>query len=282
MTETDRFFRSAHFSHLTLRVADLERVARFYEDQLGLARLSGTTRRVELAPPESDEPLIVLDSAPGAPSRPRGSAGLFHVALLYPDRASLGGIFGRLVESGMRLGASDHGVSEALYLSDPEGNGLELYADRPRSEWPGEVNGQVAMFTDALDADSLLAAGRDASDPRMPPGTRIGHIHLSVSDLDRAARFYETALGFPLRQGTYPGARFFGRDGYHHHIGANTWQSSRPAPAGALGLARVTLHLPSEQERDDVFARAAEFAPAQVSGAVVLRNDDDLEMEIQP
>lgn len=282
MDQADQFFRSARFSHLTLRVADLERVARFYEDQLGLTRVGGTARRIELAAPDSGIPLIALDAAPDAPPRPRGTAGLFHVALLFPDRAALGRIFGTLVESGMRLGASDHGVSEALYLSDPEGNGLELYVDRPRDQWPAEVNGQVAMFTDALDADSLRAAGRHTAGPLMPPGTRIGHIHLSVSNLDRAAHFYENVLGFPLRQGSYPGARFFGRDGYHHHIAANTWQSARPALPGALGLARVTLHLPSPGERQALLARAGEFAPAQTGGAVVLRDADNLEMEIQP
>ena len=137
------------------------------------------------------------------------------------------------------------------------------------------------MFTDALDADSLLAAGRDASDPRMPPGTRIGHIHLSVSDLDRAARFYETALGFPLRQGTYPGARLLRTRWLPpSHRRQHLAVQSRRAPAGASELARVTLHLPSEQERDDVFTRDRRSShPPRSPAPSFLRNDDDLEME---
>ncbi len=116
----------------------------------------------------------------------------------------------------------------------------------------------------------------------MPPGTRIGHVHLAVSNLDRATEFYGTLLGFPLRQSSYPGARFFGRDGYHHHIAANTWQSARPASAGALGLSQVTLHLPSADDRRAVLDRAAIAGPAQASGGVVLRDADDLGLEVQP
>jgi catechol 2,3-dioxygenase len=202
------------------------------------------------------------------------------VAFLFPDRAALGRIFARLIEEDVRLGAADHGVSEALYLSDPEGNGLELYADRPHSEWPAaHTDGQVAMFTEALDAPSLLAAGQDGVGPRMPADARIGHIHLSVSSLDKADAFYESILGFAVRQRDYPGARFYGRNGYHHHLAANTWQSQNAASPGALGLSRfsVTLSDPAPLvER----ARVAGLAMKERDGGTLLQDFDGIDVAV--
>ncbi len=245
MGVSDVFFGSVGLSRLTLRVADADAVARFYEDGLGFEQRTGPDGRLELFTPQAAEPLVVLEPAPKAPPRPRGAAGLFHVALLYPDRPALGRALARLVRLDIRLGGADHGVSEAVYLSDPEGNGIELTADRPPTLWPPPpADGQVEMFTEALDANAVIEAGQGSEGPLLPAGTRIGHVHLGVTSLDQAEAFYAGELGFPVRQRDYPGARFFGRDGYHHHIGTNTWQSRTPAAAGALGLARFTIALP--------------------------------------
>lgn len=281
MGTSDGFFNTLQLAEVTLRVADPGRVALFYEDHLGLRRLSDRDGLVRFSASGQEPALIVLEPAPEAPPRLRGTAGLFHIALLFPDRASLGRIFARLIDDNVRLGAADHGVSEALYLSDPEGNGLELYADRPVSEWPpSDGDGQVAMFTEALDAPSLLAAGRQGAGPRMPTDTLIGHIHLSVSSLEKADDFYGTILGFPIRQRDYPGARFYGREGYHHHLAANVWQSRAPMSPGALGLARFSLGL---RDPDSPLERAAagdRVATRERSGRAVLQDFDGIDVVV--
>lgn len=284
MNTSDAFFRSVEFAELTLRVADLSRVAAFYESQLGFQRIGESGHVLRLSPTGAEPALLVLEHAPEALACPRGTAGLFHVAFLYPTRTALARILRRLMESGIRVGAADHGVSEALYLSDPEGNGLELYVDRPVGEWPpSTTEGQVAMYTEALDATSLLAAVAATPGPWLPPDTRIGHIHLSVSSLQRAAEFYETMLGFPVRQRDYPGARFFGRDGYHHHIGANTWQTRAPATKGALGLARFGVHFAMEAARHHAVGLAGDAGRVRDTGPTraVLEDFDGLEVIVE-
>ncbi len=281
MGTSDGFFTTLRLSELTLRVADAGRVASFYEGQLGLQRLAGRDGQVRLSANGREPALMVLQSSPGAPPRLRGTAGLFHVAFLLADRPALGRIFGKLVEEDVRIGAADHGVSEALYLSDPEGNGIELYADRPTAEWPAaQSDGQVAMFTEALDAPSLLAAGRTASGARMPADTRIGHVHLSVSSLENADTFYQSILGFPVRQRDYPGARFYGREGYHHHIAANVWQSSAPMSPGALGLASVSIGLRDPDAPLERAAASDRVATRGPSGRAVLQDFDGIDIVV--
>jgi len=191
--------------------------------------------------------LLVLEEDGEANPAPRDAAGLFHIAFLYPDRPALATGVRRVTERRHPLtGASDHGVSEAVYLSDPEDNGIELYADRSPKLWPHHGR-DVAMFTAPLDLDSLLSDSNPTGyEYAAPPALRIGHIHLRVSDLRRAELFYAQALGFETRQRDFPGALFMAREGYHHHIGANTWLSRRPAPQGALGLSRFAVSLPAE------------------------------------
>jgi catechol 2,3-dioxygenase len=264
----DPFFRSAQFTELTLRVADLAHVQAFYEDVLGFARLATQTGSVALAPPGAAQALVVLHAAPDAAPRPRGAAGLFHVAFLFPDRAALARALRRVLDLDVPIGSADHGVSEAIYLSDPEGNGIELYADRPQEAWPPRLaDGQVTMYTDALDIPALLALARP-SDPLLPKGTRIGHVHLSVADLGHAEHFYGEALGFGVTQRSYPGALFLGRDGYHHHIAANIWRSHRAAVPGTIGLAEFTLRL---SPRDDFAAITTRLA---ASGHLREKSDD--------
>jgi catechol 2,3-dioxygenase len=266
------FFDSIALTEVTLRVADLARAQAFYQDVLGFACQAGPAGTAALGPPDSASALVVLEAAPEAPPRARGTASLFHVAFLYPDRPSLARVLRRLTDLGAPIGSADHGVSEALYLSDPEGNGIELYVDRPRDAWPtADAEGQVSMFTEALDLPSLLAQARQPG-PLLPPDTRIGHIHLSVADLGTAERFYADGLGFGVTQRDYPGALFMARDGYHHHIGANIWRSRQPARPGALGLSRFTV----------AFRRAGDFdAAVRAVGAARAAESDVAYAEAQ-
>ena len=270
---------AAEITDVTLRVADLPRALAFYEDVLGL---TGVTARdsVSLSADAGSSPLIALEAAPEAPPRPRQSAGLFHVAILYPDAAALGRILRRLLDFGVPIGSADHGVSQALYLSDLEGNGLELYVDRPRDRWPSSEDGQVAMFTDTLAFAPLLEAGR-APGPLMPEGTRVGHIHLSVASLANAERFYGDLLGFAVTQRNYPGALFLARGGYHHHIGANIWHSKTPVQPGVLGLARFTVRLDDEEFQAAAGRlEAAGQIESRESGWAVARDLDGLHVRL--
>jgi catechol 2,3-dioxygenase len=218
---------------LTLRVQSLERQLAFYRDLLGLEVLRSQGQQTVLALPGRHFTLT-LQHEPSAPLRPQPTLGLYHFALLLPSRAALAAVFRRLVEARYPhfQGASDHGVSEALYLADLEGNGLELYRDRPRTEWPFR-EGCLAMVTERLELEDLLAEARAGQG--LDPQTTLGHLHLHVRDLDEAQAFFQ-GLGLELMQGDYPGARFLAADGYHHHIGINLWARGRAAPSSATGL----------------------------------------------
>jgi catechol 2,3-dioxygenase len=254
-----------------LRVADLDDLTTFYERVIGLdavERGGGFTR----LGPEGGEPLIELVSAPDAPRAPSFSTGLFHLAIVVPDRAELARSLLRLAGAGWRLtGASDHLVSEALYLQDPEGNGIEIYRDRPREEW--RRNGdELAMATLPLDLDSVLGELEQGEQPSsgVPAGTTMGHVHLQASEIPPAEGFYGSALGLDVMVRSYPGALFLSAGGYHHHLGVNTWQSQGAAapPEGALGLDHYELVLPSVAERDGAADRLAQ------AGADPERTDD--------
>jgi len=230
---------------IRLRAGDADRLRAFYEQTIGLEVLGDAAGVATLG--AGGKPLVEILADPAAPPRPPGSTGLFHLALLVPTRADLARTLRRVADSRWPLsGASDHLVSEALYLADPEGNGIELYRDRPREEWPRQGD-EVAMATLPLDLESLLAEpGGDADAPTMPEGTVLGHVHLQVSDLDTASAFWVGALGFDVTASLYPGALFVSAGGYHHHVGLNTWAgvgAPRP-PAGARGLDRFELLLP--------------------------------------
>lgn len=232
---------SAHF-----RVISLDRALAFYRDILGFTVVEQDGATVALAA-ASDEPIIVrLTEHPDAVRKPQRSTGLYHVAILMPNRAALARILRRLLVRSYPLGgASDHGVSEALYLSDPDGNGLEIYRDRPRSEWRMDGD-QVAMVTEALDLENLLAEARDR-DEGVVPGTTIGHVHLHVADLARAEAFYGSRLGFDMMmRANQFGAYFMAAGGYHHHLGLNIWAGRTPPPPNAVGLESFTVAIPGE------------------------------------
>jgi catechol 2,3-dioxygenase len=231
-----------------LRVADSDRAQSFYERAIGLRTLDRNGDGVVLGA-EGGPAAVALAADPDAPPRPPGTTGLFHLAILVPSRVDLARALRRVVEAGWRFtGASDHLVSEALYLNDPEGNGIEIYRDRPRDEWRYDDR-QLQMATLPLDIDSLLTEleGSDSADTGMPAGTRIGHTHLNVSDIAAAEDFYVRGLGFEPTVRGYPGALFVSAGGYHHHLGLNTWAGAgaSPPPQGARGLDWFEVVLPS-------------------------------------
>jgi len=232
--------RSVH-----LRVSDLARSVNFYARQLGFAMVSESAARAELATAPLGPTLLTLTEDRAAPRAPAHTAGLFHAALLLPSRAALGRWLRHAADAAVEFdGFSDHGVSEAIYLADPDGNGLEFYADRPREAWP-QRDGELAMFTHPLALPDLLAAATPSGEPPLA-GARWGHLHLRVTDLDRSETFYRETLGLTLRQRFGSSARFLAADGYHHHLGLNTWGGIRqPQPPGALGLVEATLASPT-------------------------------------
>ncbi len=238
-----------HLGPVTLRVANLDRSRRFYEDVLGFRRVA-PSESLPAFGAEGTRPLLFLQETPGARPMPRHASGLYHFAILVPTRADLGRSLQRLVDAGVRIGHSDHLVSEALYLSDPDDNGIEIYRDRPRSAWTWG-SGEVRMAVNPLDLDNLVAeSARDARPwTGLPTGTRIGHIHLQVSDLEQAVAFYHGLLGFDITA-RYPGAVFFSAGAYHHHIGVNIWNSrgAPPAPAGSAGLEAFVIEVPTKEE----------------------------------
>jgi catechol 2,3-dioxygenase len=255
-TETARFNLDAapiRIGRVALRVRDLATVSRFYQDIIGLRLLEDTPNRAVLG--TGRRPLLVLEGDPALRPRDPREAGLFHIAFLLPSRADLGRWFAHAGASGIRLdGASDHRVSEATYLADPEGNGIEVYTDRPPSLWPRQ-DGAIAMTTEPLDAADLLAAGEGAAWAGMPEGGMMGHVHLQVGDTAEAERFYRDRLGFDVTC-RYPGASFFGSGGYHHQLAANVWNSAGAGPrtTNMTGLASVELVLDATGAK--LFSRA--------------------------
>ena len=248
---------TAGIGRVALRVGSLDRVLPFYRDALGFgverdARGDGQPARVRLT--AGGETLLALEERPDAPPRGESEAGLFHVAVRVPDRAALADALARIRRAGATLtGASDHLVSEALYLRDPAGNGVEVYRDRPREAWPRADDGGVAMDTLPLDLDDLSGAneGSDRGDADvLPAGTDVGHVHLEVADLPRAEAFYADALGMNVRARYGDAAAFLAAGDYHHHVGLNTW-NGRTSPADdGLGLAWFEVAFPDADARD--------------------------------
>lgn len=245
--------------HVRLQVSDLDRALAFYRDLLGFQQIGENGAKATLSATGTPPYHIVLAARPGARARPPGTTGLYHVAIRYPSQQALARAFEHLVSHRWPFqGFADHWVSEALYLADPDGNGLELYVDRPRQEWRWQ-GGQVAMTTEALDVEGLLAQA--TSDPKpwtgIDPNTDVGHVHLQVSDLARAEAFYQRLLGLEVTQRGYPGALFLSAGGYHHHVGVNVWAGvgAPPPPRDAVGLLSFALQLPDRASWDDVLAR---------------------------
>lgn len=243
---------------VTLRVSDLERSRRFYEGILAFQPIEESAGKVVLGG-QGKQPLLELIEVAGAVPQPRRATGLYHVAILFPTRPDLGRELLRVAKAGLQIGQGDHLVSEALYLSDPDGNGLELYRDRPRSEWHW-TNGMVEMATDPVDMRSLVEEGERDAEPWdvIPAGTRIGHIHLQIGDIKEAREFYHTILGFDVTADlSEAGALFVSAGGYHHHIGLNTWHSrgASTTPTNAAGLQTYVIAIPTHAGLQEVKER---------------------------
>ncbi len=236
---------------LTLNVADPDRIKGLYEGVLGFQSGVDADGTVTLAPPGGGSPLLSLRKAVAEKEGAPRTAGLYHVAYLFPSRAALGAALSRIIAADYPLqGAADHIVSEALYLADPEGNGIELYVDRPRAEWQWKGK-QVAMATDPLDLRSLLEEAKASwtGGDALPKETVIGHMHLQIGDLRQGEEFYNGVLGFDVTQRSYPGALFLSVGGYHHHIGLNTWggRGIPPRREGEMGIASFRISVPASR-----------------------------------
>lgn len=227
---------AAHVGVVHLQIADLARSLRWYADVLGLRVLTRDGTAATLTAHGDDAPLVVLHEQPGAaPVTAHARLGLYHYAILLPDRASLGRFVAHLAELGVHAGAGDHLVSEAFYLHDPDGLGIEVYADRPRAEWRRSAQG-IEMATLPVNVPELLAAAGNEPWHGMPAGTAMGHVHLHVGTLDEALTFYGDAIGF-AKTAELSGAGFLSAGGYHHHLGVNTW--ARNAPSAGANEARL-------------------------------------------
>jgi catechol 2,3-dioxygenase len=246
-----------------LHVRDLDAVASFYKSVLGLSQLGSTGGRITLGNDKS--PLLELVGEPALAPHDRRQAGLFHTAFLMPSRADLARWLSHAVATRVPLqGASDHIVSEAIYLADPEGNGIEIYADRPVADWHGPA-GEIRMATDPLDAQSLLKAADGTKWAGFPREGMIGHVHLQVGDTAEADRFYHDVLGLDIAT-RYPGASFYGSGGYHHQLAGNVWNSRRATkrPEGTGGLGAVEMIVRDAANVAQIAARA-ERAGIEVS-----------------
>jgi catechol 2,3-dioxygenase len=259
---------------VTLQVADLARSIDYYERVLGLRVLRGSPQSATLGTMDGVTPLVALRERKGATPVPRrGRLGLYHFAILLPSRGALGAFVKHLSASNVHAGMSNHLVSEAIYLTDPDGLGIEVYADRPRSEWKHEGR-QLVMATEPLDVGDLTRAAGDARWEGMPAGTVMGHIHLFVDDLDAAAAFYHAALGFDKMVWSYPGALFMSAGGYHHHLGTNTWATGAvPAAEQDARLLEWEIRIPSNAVEPAIASLRAAGATIKASDGSYLVRD---------
>lgn len=254
---------SVQITHVVLRVPNLEKTVEFYVRHLGFAVIRQTNDRVELAATVDGLAMLTLVQAPGAPRARPDAAGLFHAAVLFPSRPALASWLAFAAARQVEFeGFSDHGVSDAIYLSDPDGNGLEFYADRPRSQWPF-VKGELAMTTRTLSVRDLLNEATPTETPLH--GATWGHLHLRVTDLERSEAFYCRTFNLEVTQRSYPGALFLAAEGYHHHVGLNTWGNPRlPQPPDSRGLVEAT------------------FAQAGADAETLVTDPDGIQWRVQP
>lgn len=253
----------------TLVVRDLDRVARFYREVVGLHHVDAERDQVQLG--AAGATLLELVRRPDADLQPQGFAGLFHTAFLLPSRADLGRWLRRAIDVGIAFdGAADHHVSEALYLTDPEGNGIEIYADRPRESWQWSGD-QVQLTTEPLDVQGLIAAGGSAAPDaaRVPDLTVIGHIHLRVGGIPQAEVFYRDVLGLEVTA-RRPGATFYATGGYHHHVATNSWLSrNAPKRSGTTtGLASFELEATDDSSFNALAERLLAAGGRQAGDAI--------------
>ena len=262
-----RLPEATHVGAVRLQVADLPRSLDYYQQVLGFSVLDRSSDAATLGAQGSERPLVRLHEKSGVRPVPRGGAfGLYHFAVLLPDRAALGRFAAHLSRLNIRAGTADHVVSESFYLTDPDGLGIEVYADRPRAMWPLRGR-EISMAVDPLDVAGLIAAAGPVAWDSAPAGTTIGHMHLHVGDLERSEAFYHSALGFDKMMWSFPGALFLAAGGYHHHLGTNTWSAGPSAKDDHARLLEWDLAVP------DIDAAAAVAASVTRAGYRVDRAD---------
>jgi catechol 2,3-dioxygenase len=271
-------------AEVTLTVADLDRSVDYYANSIGLginARENGTAR---MGVPGRD--LVVLDEQECARPGHGRTTGLFHLALLVPERADLAAWLAHAAPAGVRLtGASDHFVSEALYLRDPDGHGIEIYADRPRDTWTTLEDGSLNIGTVALDLHDLMRAKGDSDFDGMRDGTVMGHVHLQVAHLEENRRFYTDLLGLDLMIEMPGQASFLSSGGYHHHLGMNVWAGvgAPPAPPDQARLTRAALELDNVGALDEIESRLAEGGaePVRDGGRLLVEDPSRNPLELR-
>ncbi len=249
----------SYVAQLSLRTRQLPVLTRFYEQIIGLKTAHQEANKTYLSANGQLPALLILEEDKSAPHHNSRQPGLFHAAYLVPSRLELARWFRHVQETGWPLqGLGDHLVSEAIYLADPDGNGIEIYADRPRETWLIQ-DGQIQMTTAPVDVAGLLRELPETDEPwtGLPAATKLGHLHLQVSNLATAAHFYHQTLGFPITQQSYPGALFLASGDYHHHLGLNTWRSHHAAPRdpAATGLIYFVILVPDTQVLADIKER---------------------------
>jgi catechol 2,3-dioxygenase len=269
-----RLPEASHLGAVRLQVSDLERSVQWYQAVLGLDVIAKTDTTASLSPKGGVTPLVELREKKGIRPVPRGGLlGLYHFAILLPDRLALGRFIGHLAALGMHAGMSDHFVSEAVYINDPDGLGIEVYADRPRSQWKVEDR-QLTMSTLPLNARALVEAAGDVPWTGAPEGTVIGHVHLFVGDIDRAAAFYHDLVGFDKVVWSYPGALFLSAGGYHHHLGTNVWAAHAPAASeNDAKLIEWEIVVPSGEDVARLEASVKKAARVDREGDTLLLRD---------
>lgn len=280
-----RLPESTHLGRVRLQVADLDRSILFYENVLGMRVVRRDAESASLGPHGEDHEIVHLRQLRGARPVPRrGLLGLYHFAILLPDRASLGRFVAHLGEIGAYAGMSDHFVSEAVYLTDPDGLGIEVYADRPRDAWRYDER-QLYMTTNHLNVDDLVRAAGGERWQGMPPGTVLGHVHLYVGDIGKAEAFYHQALGFDKVVWSYPGALFMSAGGYHHHLGTNTWASGAPPATDAdARLLEWEIIVPTRNDAEDAaqHVRKAGYPVKEESGGWILTDPWSTSLRLVP
>jgi len=261
---------NTYVGHVNIRVQDLDRSLTFYQEVLGFQILEQTDKAVKLTTDGKTSVLSIEQPENVVPKQGK-TTGLYHFALLLPKRSDLADIVHHFMNIGIRYGSSDHLVSEALYLADPDGNGIEIYIDRDPSEWSWS-NGEVAMAVDPLNFEDLLSAGEQQSRKGLPSGTVMGHIHLHVSELKKTEEFYSKGLGFEVVNRYGDQALFISTGKYHHQIALNTWAGvgAPTPPENSVGLESFTIVLADEAARNTIIAQLKSI------GASVTEENDSI------
>ncbi|MBD0383522.1 VOC family protein [Paenibacillus sedimenti] len=269
-----------------LKVSNLERSIRFYQEVVGLQVLQAGSTLAELTV-DGRHPFLELEEIPNAQiTARRSAAGLYHFAILLPTRKDLGASLRNLIESGIHIGQADHLVSEALYITDPDNNGIEIYCDRPRDTWRRDAEGNYIMASDPIDWEGLLSEAADMPWSGLPAGTTMGHIHFHVRDLQVSKHFYCDILGFDIAADASATMRalFISAGGYHHHIGMNLWagQNAPVTAPNATGLDYYTIVFPNADERRKAIERlqGAGFSPVEQDEAFVVIDPSGIRLKM--